>query len=334
MTERMDRKALAAALVTVVFWASAFVGLRAVAPDFSPGSIALGRLAVGSLALGLLVAVRPWRHPSRRDLGLIIASGVLWFALYQVVLSWAERLVDAGTAAMLVNTGPLFIAILAGIFLGEGLPRRLLLGLAIAFGGTLIIAGGTTGDPIDAPAPMLGIVLCIVAALAYAAAVTLQKPVLRRVSALEVTFLACLTGTIVCLPFLPGLLAEASTADPVDIGWIVYLGVFPTAIAITTWAYALGRTSAGRLGSMTYLVPPVVIAMSWIVLGEAPSGLALLGGAICIGGVVIARSPGLALPRRLRPAGRRIPRPMTVLASAGVLMPASKERSAVDPATD
>ena len=68
------------------------------------------------------------------------------------------------------------------------------------------------------------------------------------------------------------------------------LGVFPTAIAFTTWAFALNRTTAGRLGSTTYLVPPVAILLAWLMLAEVPPVLALLGGALCIGGVIVARS--------------------------------------------
>ena len=74
--------------------------------------------------------------------------------------------------------------------------------------------------------------------------------------------------------------------------WLVYLGLFPTAIGFLTWTYALSRTSAGRLGATTYLVPPVVVAMAWLLLGEVPPALALAGGVLCIAGVVVARSSG------------------------------------------
>ena len=131
----IDRRALAAALVTVVVWASAFVGIRDLVGVFSPGSIALGRLSVGVLALGIFVWRTGWRPVARRDLTLIVASGIAWFAIYNLALNEAERHVDAGTAAMLTNLGPIFIAIFAAVFLGETLPQRLLAGIAIAFGG-------------------------------------------------------------------------------------------------------------------------------------------------------------------------------------------------------
>jgi len=296
----IDRRAALAAGITVVLWASAFVGIRDLADAFSPGSIALARLVVGTLLLGALLARRRWKPVARRDLILIALSGVFWLALYNHTLNEAERHVDAGTASMLVNTGPILLALFAGLFLGEGLPRRLLLGLLVAFAGALVIgyasAQATSGE--GSGAELGGIALCFVAAVAYAAGVTLQKPATRNVPALQLTWLAFAVGLLVCLPFAPGLLSEASAAaaTPVageKLGWLLYLGVFPTSIGFTTWAYALSRTTAGRLGGTTYLIPPVAIVISWVLLGEIPTLLALLGGALCIAGVVVVRTPSL-----------------------------------------
>ena len=297
----VDRLALGAALITVVLWASAFVGIRAASVDLSAGALALGRLTVGTIALGVLVAMRGFVRPSRRDLGLIVASGLLWFAFYNVVLNEAERNVDAGTAAMLTNTGPILIAIFAGFFLHEGFPPRLLAGVLIAFCGTIIIAVASSSSPATGGNATLGIVLCLAAATAYAAGVTLQKPALAAVPPAQVTWMACLVGAIACLPFAPSLARDLGQADPSSVAWMIYLGLFPTSIGFTTWAFALSRSSAGRLGSMTYLIPPIVIVGSWLVLGETPATFAIAGGALCIGGVIVARSRG-SLPWRGRAA--------------------------------
>ncbi len=89
--------------------------------------------------------------------------------------------------------------------------------------------------------------------------------------------------------FAPALLSEFWEADASAVGWVVYLGVFPTAVAFTTWAYALSRNTAGRMGATTYLVPPLAVLMGWMVLGEVPPALALLGGALCLVGVAVSR---------------------------------------------
>ena len=292
-----DRLALVAALTTVVLWASAFVGIRAASVDLTAGPLALGRLLVGSFALGVLVLARGVVRPSRRDFLLVVGSGLLWFAFYNVALNEAERNVDAGTASMLTNVGPILVALFAGLFLGEGFPPRLMAGIGVAFMGAIVIAFASASAPVPGGNATLGIALCLAAAVAYAGGVTLQKPAVRAVPAAQVTWMACLTGAIACLPFLPGLVADVSAAQPASVAWMVYLGLFPTAIGFTTWAYALRRTTAGRLGSTTYLVPPIAIVMSLFVLNEVPPLLSIVGGVLCVLGVIVARSRG-TLPWR------------------------------------
>jgi drug/metabolite transporter (DMT)-like permease len=215
-----------------------------------------------------------------------VLCGLLWFAAYNVILNSAVHRVDAGTAAMLVNIGPIFIAMLAGLLLREGFPRTLLAGCAIAFAGAVVIGLATRERSVHAG---WGAALCIAAAAAYSGGVVAQKPLLERTSALQVTFLACVVGAVACLPYAPALVGDVREASASAIAWTVYLGVFPTAIGFTTWAYALRRTTAGRMGATLYLVPPLAVLMGWGVLGEAPPALALAGGGLCLAGVFVAR---------------------------------------------
>ena len=280
-------------MVTVVVWASAFVGIRAAGEDFGAGPLSLGRLLIGALTLGVVVAVRRDRLPPLEDLPRLAVCGLLWFAAYNVLLNAGEQRVDAGTAAMLVNVGPVLIALLAGLLLREGFPRALLAGCAVSFGGVVIIGVATSGRSIDAG---WGAALCLAAAIAYAGGVVAQKPLLERTSGLQVTFLACVIGALACLPFAPALISELEDAGGSSIAWTVYLGVFPTALGFTTWAYALKRTTAGRMGATTYLVPPLAILMGWAFLGETPPALAFGGGLLCLAGVSIARGARLRRP--------------------------------------
>ena len=128
-----------------------------------------------------------------------------------------------------------------------------------------------------------------------------QKVVLRRIPGLQVTWLACLIGTIACLPFVGSLVRDVAAAPTSAIVGVVYLGVVPTALAFTTWAYALSRTSAGRLGVTTFAVPPVAILLGWLFLDEVPVLLAILGGALSLVGVAVARRPAKPAPPRPRP---------------------------------
>lgn len=296
MQNRTSRLALAAAGVTVVLWASAFVSIRSAGAAYSPGALALGRLLAGALVLGLVLLIRREGLPPRAAWRGILVSGLLWFGVYMVVLNWGEQEVDAGTAAMVVNIGPILIALLGARFLKESLPPRLVAGMAVSFAGAVAVglsmSGGSegSGGSSGAQTSVLGVVLCLIAAAAYAGGVVAQKPALAHGSALQVTTFGCLVGAVACLPFAGQLVEEAGRAPLSATLNMVYLGVFPTALAFTTWAYALARTTAGRMGATTYAVPALVVLLAWLFLGELPGALTLAGGALCLAGVAVSRS--------------------------------------------
>ena len=281
-----DRRALAAVSVTVLAWASAFVAIRGAGRYFDPGALALGRLLAGSLVLGAVWLARGGGWPPRAAWPGIAGTGILWFGVYMVTLNWGERHVDAGTAAMVVNIGPVVIALLGGWLLHEGFPRRLLAGLAVSFAGAIVVGLSESGG---GNASLLGVGMCLLAAVSYACAVVGQKPALRHASALQVTTFGCFAGTVATLPFAGQLVAQTASAPVSATLTVVYLGVVPTALAFTTWAYALTRTTAGKMGTTTYIVPAIVVLMSWAFLGETPRPLAYLGGALCLAGVAASR---------------------------------------------
>ncbi|WP_280409994.1 DMT family transporter [Nocardia brasiliensis] len=281
------QKAAVAAAVTVVLWASAFVFIRAAGADFSPGALAFGRLLTASIALVLILLIKGEGWPARGAWPGIVVSGVLWFGVYMVALNWGEQYVDAGTAAMVINIGPVLIALLSGLVLREGFPARLMAGIAVSFTGAVVV--GLSNSDAGSSA-VLGVVLCLTAAAAWAVAVVAQKPALAHASALQVTTGGCVIGTIACAPFAGQLLTEAAAAPLSSTLSVLYLGVFPTALAFTTWAYALARTTAGKMGVTTYVVPALVVVMAWLALGEVPAPLAIVGGLLCLSGVAITRA--------------------------------------------
>jgi len=287
----------AAVLVVLVLWASAFIAIRSAAHSFSPGPIALIRLVVGTVLLGGVALRRRVPLPRGRPLVLLIVYGLAWFGGYNLALNAAERHLDAGTSAMLVNVAPVLIALAAGVLLGEGFPRRLLIGMAVAFGGVVVISVGDGGSRGDAT----GVALALAAAVLYSVGVLSQKVALRSVPALQATWLGCLAATIATAPFAPQAVQQIAHARPGDVLLTIYLGVFPTALGFVLWSYALHRTRAGALGSTTLAVPAIAVLMSWAILGELPTVPAAVGGAICLIGVTIAG-------RRPRGAGRARPR--------------------------
>ena len=286
MPTRAPGLPLVAVAVTLVLWSSAFVAIRHLGSSFSPGAMSLGRLVVGSVALGVVLLTREWKQPTRREWPGLVVIGVLWFGVYNVALNAGERRVAAGTAAMLIQLSPVLVAVLAAVFLGERATPALGVGLLVAFSGVVLIATSTSDGGDRDP---LGVLLCLVSAAAYAVSLIFQKPLVSRLSGIEVTWIACTVGAVVCLPFAGGLVRDTAAASPSDVLWLVYLGVFPTAIAFSTYAFALSSMTAGNLSVTTYLVPPITVLLSWLLLSEVPPSMAYVGGALCLLGVALAR---------------------------------------------
>ena len=302
MTRRTPDLAAIAATVTVILWASAFIAIRSAGESFSPGALAFGRLATALVALVPIVVIMRRRNglgrglpplPRGRGLVLVLVYGVAWFALYTVTLNWAEQHLDAGTAALLVNFAPILVAVFAGLFLGEGFSRRLLIGIGVAFAGVVLITAGGSGPHAD----WLGIALGVAAAVLYATGVLVQKVALSHIDALSATFWGVMAGVLATVPFAPAAVREVAAAPASDIAAMIFLGVGPTAIAFTTWAYALSRTSAGALAATSLVVPALVIVLSWLVLSEVPTPLRIAGGVLCLAGVAMTRGL-IRLPRR------------------------------------
>jgi len=290
----------AAVAVTLLLWASAFVAIRHLADTFTPGSLSLGRLLVGALCLGVVAVSRGLVRPTGRQWVSLVTIGVLWFGIYNVTLNWGEQHVDAGTAVMLIQVSPVLVALLAATFLHERFTLYLGLGLALAFGGVALIA---TASDDRGDRSVLGVVLCLVAAVVYSVSLVLQKPLVARLPAVQVTWLACTIGAVVCLPFAGQLVDDTRAASAADVWWVLYLGVFPTAIAFTTFAYALRTMTASSLGVTTYLVPPITIVMGWLLLDETPPGMAYIGGALALVGVAVARRKPRTLAEETPAAG-------------------------------
>ncbi|KQT92371.1 multidrug transporter [Marmoricola sp. Leaf446] len=297
---------LAAVATTLVLWASAFVAIRHLGDDFSPGALSLGRLLVGALALAAVALPQGRPRPTRSQWVRLVAIGLLWFGLYNLTLNAGELLVDAGTASMLVQVAPVLIALLAALFLGERFTTGLGLGLALAFGGVALISVSTSSA--GAGSDVTGVLLVLVSAVAYAVSVVLQKPLMGTLSAVHVTWIACTVGAVACLPFGGQLVGELREAPASSIWWLVFLGVFPTAIAFTTYAFALRHMSASSLGVTTYLVPPITVVLGLVFLGEAPPTMAYAGGVLALLGVAVARRrprPRTPTPGEPAPVGSR-----------------------------
>lgn len=300
MTWKREPRTWTAIAGVLLLWASAFAGIRAglrLTPagvpgldGYGPGELALLRFGTASTVLALYALATRMRLPARADLPRIGLAGFLGISVYHVALNFGEVTVQAGAASLLISAAPVFTALLSALFLHERLTRIGWGGILLAFAGVSLIAlSGGKGLRFTP-----GALLILLSAAVAAVFSILSKQDLRRYAAIEFTSYAIWAGTLPMLVFLPGLVRQAPQAAPAATLAVVYLGIFPAAIAYVLWNYALARMPAGLLSSFLYLSPVIASLIAWVWLREVPTPLTVLGGGIAIAGVIVVQTRGHA----------------------------------------
>jgi drug/metabolite transporter (DMT)-like permease len=286
----MDGRTLAALAITVVLWASSFAAIRAALPGYTPEQLVVLRALIASAALAAWALPARLRPPRARDLPAIVGLGALGIALYGLALARGERTVTAGAASLIIASESILIALFAALWLGERLTRLGWLGSVAGFVGVALIVVGEEGAlRVDANA--LWVLLASAATSAY---FVLQKPYLARYGPFAFNAFAIWGGALVMLPFASGLAGAVGSAPASATLAVVYLGLFPGAVAYAAWTRVLARAPASIAGNALYAIPPLAILIGALWLGEMPSALSVGGGALTLAGALVVHLKGQA----------------------------------------
>ncbi|MFZ1918120.1 MAG: DMT family transporter [Terriglobales bacterium] len=300
---RFTSRTLLALGFALVIWASAFAGIRAGLRAYAPANLAVLRFLVASAVLAIYAATAHFRRPAWRDVPGLILTGAIGITFYNLALNYGETRVTAGAASLLIASTPIWTALAARFWLHEELNAIGWAGVLLSFGGVALIASGE-GQGIRL-SPQAFIILA--AAITSAIYMILQKRYLARYSALEFTAYSIWSGTFLMLPFAGGLLRSLRAAPLAATGAVLYLGIFPGALAYVAWAYVLSHGAAGRTTTLLYAIPVVAIGIAWIWLNEVPKPVSLAGGVIALGGVVLVNTLGKEKPVRAAMRSSRMP---------------------------
>lgn len=276
------------AALTILLWASAFVGVRAALEAYSPGSLALLRYLVASALLGAYAIWNGTPLPRRRDLPAIGIIGFLGYAVYNVALNIGEEEITAGVASFIVSATPVMMALLGAVFTRERLPWLGWAGILLSFAGVAVIGLlGEGGLQLRPSALMI-----LLAALVSAIYSIFAPPYIQRYGSVAFTSYTIWAGTLCMLVFLPELIHNSRSAAIEPTLAVLYMGAISSTFANVGWSYVLKTLPASVAGSYLYLIPVATLALAWLWLGEVPGIVPLLGGLLVFAGVLLVQMRG------------------------------------------
>ena len=273
-----------AASMTILLWASVFPAVRYVMVHYSPEALMLFRFIIASVVLGGYCLIKKVPLPQKADAPIFVWAGIIGFFAYMWVFNAGAGMVLSGVGSFIISSSPVFTLLLSIVFLKERTTLPIWLGVGISFVGMIII-GATQVTEMELN---LGVVLLLLASILLSVYFILQRRILQKYTAMQATAYPLIIGTIPMFIFTPRLAYEFSIELISVNATVLYLGVFPAALAYLFWIYALSKAEKTiYVTNFMYLVPFLAALMAFLWLGEEMPMLAFVGGFIVIAGMII-----------------------------------------------
>lgn len=291
----MTAGVVASLLVLISLWGSAFPMIKVGLGGLSPTHLTLARHLVASTCfLPVLWARGLRRRPALHDVPGFFVLGLLGFTIYQLALVVGETRVPAGASSLIIATAPAITAVLAFVLLDERMPPGAWVGSLLALAGVVLIALGASGRLAFNPYALF----VLLSAVSTSFFTILQRRMFERYRPVEVVAFATWAGTVPMLLFLPGFFGNVAAAGAAPLAATIYIGMFPSAVAYSLFAFGLSRAPVTVVTTYLYLVPVSSLFFSWLVLGEIPSLLTIGGGAVAITGIFLVNAAKQRSARR------------------------------------
>ncbi len=269
-------------LLSILSWGSSFVAVKIGLNGLNPFELASYRFMVASLTLIPIALVSDFKLPTWSDFKLISALAVFGVYAYHLTLNYATLNFSPNSISFVANASPIFTTLFAIIFLKEKVRPLSWIGLIVSLFGVYIVtnSGVTVGMSVDS-------LILILIPILWGAFFILQKPLLNRLRPIEIMSYSIWIGTILFLLTSTSFLDKLDQISTTTHVAVIYLGIFPTAIAYLSWSIVLSRITVSRASSFSYLVPFVTIVVSLLLIHERPTIILIVGGGLVLVGVYL-----------------------------------------------
>ncbi|HCU9733600.1 TPA: DMT family transporter [Staphylococcus aureus] len=272
-------------LFTIILWGSAFPMIKIALNDFSAESLSAFRLILATIILLPFIIIKKLPTPELRDIPVIFILGFCGFVIYHTALNFGETLISAGISGILVSTTPIFSSALAYIFLKEHFSKWNWLSSLVAFIGISIIS--ISKDDYTT-INVLGVFIILLASFSESLYFTFQKKYIEKYGFIAFTLYTIMASSPFMLIFIPEIINDIHGATFTSIVSVLYLAIFPTIIPYVLLAYIVKSVGVSDATMSLYLTPIVSLLLSYLLLDELPTTLAIIGGIITLLGVSLS----------------------------------------------
>jgi drug/metabolite transporter (DMT)-like permease len=281
-------------LAAVVLWGVSFVATKAALREVSPVTLIFTRFGLGVAVLVLILTLRRESLiPPRNSWMMLAAMGFVGIFVHQMVQVHGLTMTTAVRTGWLIGLTPIWSAVLAALFLGEGFGPRKIFGLVLgAAGALLVITRGELSSRVLAMPATRGDLLILASTVNWAIYTILGRDTLKRVGSATAIAAAMFAGWTMLIPFYVDSAGwqEYRQLSSTSVIAIVFLGVGCSGLGYWFWYAALERIEASQVAAFLYIEPLITLVAAVALLGESVSVSTILGGILVLVGVLTVQS--------------------------------------------
>jgi len=271
------------AIITILFWSSAFAFTKLSLQHFSAFSLGFLRYLIGAVTLIIFGVLTKMKLPEIKDIPWFLAAGASGFFFYIILFNMGLLTVSSATSSVIIATAPLITAFLSRFIYHEKLMSFQWAAFLLEFVGVIVLTLMNSTFSVN-----IGLLWLFIAAFSFSIYNLLQRKLTKKYTALQVTTFSVVSGSCMLAVFAPAAIRELSTAPTAQFFYITYLGVFPSAISYLAWAKAFSKSkNTSHVSNYLFINPFMASIFGFVINREVPGSAAVIGGGIILFGVLI-----------------------------------------------
>lgn len=282
------------AIITIIFWALAFVFTKLTLQYFDVYSLSFLRYFSASLTLIVMVFFMKINKPKKEDFLIYLFSGTIGFSIYVILFTKGTGMVSSATGSIVIAMVPVFTALFSSIFYNEKLKIYQWFAIGIEFIGILVLTLMNGIFSINE-----GVLWLLLAALCLATYNLLQRKLTKKYTAIEASTYSIFIGTVFLFIFAPRAIQKTIVAPIEQLVYVSILGIFSSALAYIFWAKAISLAEKTTyVSNYMFVTPFLTTILGFVMMGEVPDYSTILGGIIILTGLFLFNKESFLEPYR------------------------------------